>query len=227
MAATSFLDLPLELRSEIYSYSLVCNDAIPLTWPQFHGKPSDRQKLFLSPQILSLNKQIRHEAAQYLYGKNRFSTYSDSSLSFFLREIGPINASMIQHLRFSFPSFRYDAHTGMTLAKNCGFFAILDVLGEKCPSMALLEISVSSSRHLEDHLGFNIRVKKRLDLVDEALDTIDEKFKTLPSLRRVTVDVPEVPLNAHVRERMRRYEWTINPVFWDEEEWQAFYLEQE
>ncbi|KAK6532551.1 hypothetical protein TWF281_006736 [Arthrobotrys megalospora] len=69
---TSFLNLPREIRDEIYSYLLHFNVS-PDPEHQIRSFPWERfDRLGLELSILRVNRQIHDEAAQILYGRNVF-----------------------------------------------------------------------------------------------------------------------------------------------------------
>lgn len=63
MAPLSFLDLPGEIRNQIYKDLLLI---LPLSTPRILGDPP------IYPQILAVCRQVHDEATQILYGANTF-----------------------------------------------------------------------------------------------------------------------------------------------------------
>jgi len=87
--------LPPEIRKEIYTYLLVEDDVIPIKrFPRaISNRTCDTAALQLwwtkrSSQILRVNKLIREEAAQALYGCNKFEFLNAVTLRHFLQQIG-------------------------------------------------------------------------------------------------------------------------------------------
>ncbi|KAL8665341.1 MAG: hypothetical protein Q9168_007725 [Polycauliona sp. 1 TL-2023] len=71
------LELPLELRRQIYTYLLVPSTSlsVPLndtqiTWHDRDDRHRPQTHLFISPQILRVNRQINVEATPILYAQN-------------------------------------------------------------------------------------------------------------------------------------------------------------
>jgi hypothetical protein len=74
---TRFLDIPLELRRQIYHYLLVRED--PIIVKRLLGNPyTPGQSQGLHSNILCVSKQINHEALEVLYGDNTFHVSLES-----------------------------------------------------------------------------------------------------------------------------------------------------
>lgn len=69
---TGFLDLPLEIRLDIYSYLF--------TMPAFSKRKTPDAHVY--PSILLANKQINYEATHLLYGTNTFLAHPNLLASF-------------------------------------------------------------------------------------------------------------------------------------------------
>ncbi|CAK3936123.1 Hypothetical predicted protein [Lecanosticta acicola] len=94
------LNLPAELRNEIYELVLVSSGRIELT--------TTRPKSLREPAFLAISRQIRTEATAIYYGSNTFCRkvyYNDgrrwSLLEKWLRKIGPERCSMLREMVIS------------------------------------------------------------------------------------------------------------------------------
>ena len=96
---TSFLDLPGEIRNEIYKYLLV-HDVTIKPWSGDHA---------LSPNILATNRTILREASSILYGNNCFDFTrwgrSPYWIQVFFGAIGIINMGYFRSICLDFPQF--------------------------------------------------------------------------------------------------------------------------
>jgi hypothetical protein len=77
--ATTFLDLPPELRNEIYSYMLVRKGVVEI---------KTVAPYVLEPALLAVNRQIRSEALTIFYGENTFQIAGSTLITKFLRTAG-------------------------------------------------------------------------------------------------------------------------------------------
>ncbi|KAH8679652.1 hypothetical protein BGZ60DRAFT_524863 [Tricladium varicosporioides] len=110
--AFPFLQLPREVRDQIYTYALTIPEPIvlaasPLELPVFltlDNFPSQQ----LVPNLCLANKKIQAEANEILYSKNTFHFPNPSDLYRFEEDIGPINRTFIHSISIDllFPSDR-------------------------------------------------------------------------------------------------------------------------
>jgi hypothetical protein len=94
----NFLDLPRELRDQIYELALMDQDYTDLgTWYY--------PRSFI-PELLRTNKTVYREATPLLYTHNRFNFITCDSVfvASFLNRIGRENVKHIRHIRIDFPS---------------------------------------------------------------------------------------------------------------------------
>ncbi|KAH6683895.1 hypothetical protein B0J14DRAFT_445250, partial [Halenospora varia] len=100
--ALPFLQLPREVRDQIYTYVLTIPEPIMLpesglALPMFltlDNFPSQR----LVPNLCLVNKQIQAEAAEILYSKNTFHFPNPSDFYRFEEDIGPTNRPFIHSI---------------------------------------------------------------------------------------------------------------------------------
>ncbi|KAF2762446.1 hypothetical protein EJ05DRAFT_506175 [Pseudovirgaria hyperparasitica] len=110
-SATSFLDLPGEIRNEIYGLALTdLNGEISIV-SGLSNHSSAAVDYYGAVQLLRINKQILREARPFLYGKHRMQLYTYQPRSFF-KAIGTINANHIRHIEvFHYPKQRAYGHS--------------------------------------------------------------------------------------------------------------------
>ena len=89
---TTFLDLPAELRNEIYTYALV--ERIPIDVN--HSRPYLRE-----PAMLFVSRQVRPEALSVWYGENKFLIEGSSPAVKFLRSLAPLKLRCLRNVLVS------------------------------------------------------------------------------------------------------------------------------
>jgi hypothetical protein len=99
---TSFLDLPRELRDEIYTQALQMPVPIDigccLPSPGYWHDPVSNPLRPSTPHLLLANKQIHDEATAVLYGTNTFKFPHPGQFSAFNEQIGADNAKQIKNI---------------------------------------------------------------------------------------------------------------------------------
>lgn len=88
----SFLDLPAELRNEVYTQALVQHD--PIVLPYAYEKLS-----FYEPALLNATQWIRAEASPIYYGCNIFEAPSPPSAQKFLKHLSAANIASLRMFR--------------------------------------------------------------------------------------------------------------------------------
>lgn len=146
----SFLDLPGEIRNEIYKHCLVRDK--PIT-------PWKGAKYGLSTEILYLNSQLHHEAVYMLYALNSFNlvrrgadVWDHRVMSWFLGTIGSKNASLLRSIQINYPRvWCYKSETkGRTLMivedhsrEN------YQMIQKSCPDLRTIKIPLGTARFWE------------------------------------------------------------------------------
>ncbi|KAJ8067210.1 hypothetical protein OCU04_004575 [Sclerotinia nivalis] len=197
--STSFLSLPSELRNNIYEQLLAVGEIVP--YGPFRPKG-------LTPTLLLTCKTIHDEASSVLYAQNVFDlTWTAES---FLHRIGRKNASSILHIYISFPYFDYLELHNITLEDASS--RMLAKIQNYCTSLTTLETEVVTTDDGEVRLD-------RLDnfkIVAEALDLVDARFRAIPAIRNIIVNVyEEGPF--YIREEMKNHGWEIHMNKWKED----------
>jgi hypothetical protein len=106
-----FLDLPVEIRLQIYSELLIQSETIVVPWTS--GDWLTTNTVCVYPEILRVNKKIHSEASPILYSENRFKFPGfrfaawDDNIARFLRAIGTYQGKLIRHVAITFPKFDY------------------------------------------------------------------------------------------------------------------------
>ena len=88
---TSLLDLPLELRVQIYKYCLVVGRVYPYASKDLIQSLGGK---FVRPatQLLRVSTQIRHEARSLLYGQNTFVLSDHKDIAIFRRQTSGLHS---------------------------------------------------------------------------------------------------------------------------------------
>ncbi|KAK5659882.1 hypothetical protein OQA88_13345 [Cercophora sp. LCS_1] len=155
------LNLPTEIRLQIYAKLLVLNRPIQLGTDQdpYHPRLWTRTT-GLSPAILRVNKQIHSEATPFLYSNNRFkfpdtsTTTNDDSDSWasteapcfapFVRQI-KANASLLRHIRVDIKSCLPETTWATPVVLSEGWIDLLKLLKTACPHLNTVEMLSESS----------------------------------------------------------------------------------
>lgn len=212
----NIFNFPAEIRFNIYEELLVLSEPIIFkpTWNGFCPQLSLSKRYGLNPALLRTNKRVQAEASPLLYSRNCFGCADlgpDKSAAFtrldrFFSQIGPQMASFLRHLCIDFPSF-IDYQAGST-ALHKDSIKILEFIRDNCTSIATLETSLHNTYLLEcvdRELGTS-------RIAAEALDLLDARFKAMPSLNEVVVNI-YVYYNRgpseNLRKKMHDCGWTI------------------
>jgi hypothetical protein len=111
---TSFLDLPAELRNEIYKHLFLFREPI-IPWKRYNDKK-------IATNLLLTNKTILHEASSILYSSNCFNLirWDPRAITKLLDDIGVFNASRLRCIRVTVPGFcRLDDDSRACLGEYC------------------------------------------------------------------------------------------------------------
>jgi hypothetical protein len=220
-SSTNFLSLPLEIRHQIYEHILIFPTQI-MSWhlprnTHSHGlcewtfsgwstgldHEEDTTKFgSLTPGLLRTNKQIYHEAAGVLYGRNVFELYRDGlqSMKKFFELIGCTNASSIRHLRIEFPYINSLKAGEINLEDNG--IKILELIKTKCTQLRTLTTELYSTIDMEEHLA-----EDTPETATAALEMVNCYFKTLFPLVKIILEVPTASKLPHVRKEIERLGW--------------------
>jgi hypothetical protein len=186
-ATVNFVDLPEPIRNKIYTSVLVVLH--PLYLFQEPGTrvetfAPDRPKQWLA--LIYTNRQISREASAALYGVNHFHLIDDTQqqvylLRSFLDCIGSRNAASLLHICINFPVMEsVDDQPGKSKLRDDSL-QCFKLLHDKCTNLSTLETLV----HHKNSGVF----RKTDEFLREALPPIDAQFKTIPSLKRIIVQV--------------------------------------
>jgi hypothetical protein len=173
--SASFLGLARELRDKIYMHLLVGEEDIDLAEPW--AKPD------LSVGLVSTNRMIQEEAAEILYGQNRFdiSALEETSLTEFLESIGPINSRHMRHIRIDFPGFGMRVQEGgEMLLLDPEIDRMFEQLQNHCCNLRRVTLSRASvdwgASRLNDH--------QRPGFMVEAFDIVESRIRAISARRQ-------------------------------------------
>ena len=209
------LSLPCELRLQIYENLLVTPEPVG---PFCHCRYWRKQALWgrpLEPQILRVCRRVHDEAADVLYKQNAFrleeQDHDDGcvdSIDRFLTGIGH-NAALIRtvcstnwvpYTEQDFtPDWRYGqrAWDSMMTSKEA-----IGCIAQHCPNVTRGEL-----------VGVKPGWWGPNDQVRDCIGHVDEWFRRLPRMRKITAQVyvrrGDAPLSAEVAGMMRGKGWTI------------------
>ncbi|USW59480.1 hypothetical protein Slin15195_G127990 [Septoria linicola] len=153
----SFVDLPAELRNQIYQYCLVTHERLEFRPVHRPGATSSSapenvvilcEPVFPVPQILQSCRHVRDEASAILYGENTFHITNPDCIGWvFFRQIG----QNIRHIRYVSMCFEIDH---WLLAS---FLATL----KPATNLCMLEVAIELMMFAFDW-GLRARVKEEL-----------------------------------------------------------------
>lgn len=207
----SLLSLPAEIRIKVYIQLTVVEG--PILFEAEYGSPSPvlirYRRDGLCPALLRVNKMVFCEAISLLYSKNRFKfpdiltpsfpTTDFAYLSPFIKQIGS-HACLVRHVCLNFPNLHYYGHRYMGLHES------------QIKSLKLIQHSCTSIQTLEFSLNTRTCPLDDLCEVAEALGIIDERRRSMISLKELIVDVQvcgNSMISKSVIARMREYGWTV------------------
>jgi hypothetical protein len=213
--AINFFGFPTEIRLKIYSELLVDSEPIifiadygPSSPPLFRSKRDG-----LCPALLRVNKRVHSEASPLLYSNNRFrfpdiftstpSATDSAHIAPFLSQVGS-QTSLIRHICVAFPTFDDYRHGRARLHE--AHIKNLELIRDTCTSIATLELLLTFPLECANYA---------LDdspIAAEALDLLDTRFKAIPSLKEIIVNISvygEEDLSEDLMKEMRDCGWTV------------------
>jgi hypothetical protein len=214
MCGSTIFDLPRELRNDIYQRVL----RIPHYLYLFQDVGT-RVETFAPMKplrwlaLLQVNRQLHVEAAETLFGTNKFVLQDekppqDRLLNAFLDCIGPMNSASLFHLCMDFPSFEGSM---AELKIRDDSLQRLQLLQEYCTNLATLEMSFSVKhiKNLDEVTG------EGQQLANEAFLQITSQLQSIPSLRTTIVRISGPSPAPSTLEHMRSLGWTILSAYGD------------
>lgn len=208
----NFLGLPRRARDNVYQKLLPVPTQLYLF--QDPGGPVEVFAPDKPPRWLALlytNRQITREAAEVLYGANKFSVQDVTDrevvlLRKFLFDIGPVNASFLSHLVISFPVI--EGQTGQFQLRQDSL-QTLQLLQERCTSLKTLETHVH--RNNSEGILPSSRDSDGTLLTQEALSKVHEQFRDIPLLEKVIVRVFDGKPPPEMMELLEGFGWVVLP----------------
>ncbi|KFZ17306.1 hypothetical protein V501_01798 [Pseudogymnoascus sp. VKM F-4519 (FW-2642)] len=175
----NFLELPSELRNQIYELCLLHKEPLAL-WTGFN------QRHELSTSLLRTNKTLHHEASSILYAYNRFdfTIATPERIALFLQTIGRVNAGYIQHVSVDFPIFYHGELSGVTLLDDS--ISIFASIQGSCVNLSTLTAFMGSALTME----FELDEQGNPETIPRVLKLVDTLFRaTSPLLKTIIVGV--------------------------------------
>ncbi|KAL4781517.1 hypothetical protein BJX76DRAFT_13720 [Aspergillus varians] len=198
--ASSLLDLPGEIRNQVYAHLLV--RTLPVVF--FYRKKG------LAPSIIYTNKKIHQEARSILYSCNCFDlTGGFIATRDFLGAIGRNNAGLIQSVRIFFPGVKgmledddEEVTSENIQSKMVGFLASHGVRPRRITTTWQSSAGLISQL---DSLG-------GMDSVHKTLALLDARFRSSESTREIVVEVYHDIISKDVERAMESYGWEVRRV---------------
>ena len=205
----NFSNTTVEIRLQIYSELLVHSG--PIDFVADYGPPSPRlfrcQRVGLCPAVLRVSRMMHREASPLLYSSNCFrfpevfTRPPSAHISPFLNQIGS-HARLIRHICIPFPTFDYPLPASAVLhevhIKN------LELIRDTCTGIQTLELSVPP-----ENCDYAL---SQPEIAAEALNLLDTRFKSIPSLEEIIVNLqvyPQEDSSDDVTETWHGYGWTV------------------
>ncbi|MCJ1402140.1 hypothetical protein MMC11_005359 [Xylographa trunciseda] len=202
---TNFLNLPSEIRNNIYEQLLVLQEPVVCLNSPWLGYSYIRA---LTPGLLLANKTVHHEASSLLYSLNRFDFTNCTSkhVVSFLEQIGRNNANYIRHICVDFPEFHFlDLHDVTLTDDSVG---ILAKFQSDCNKLGTLTTSLQSTNTMELKLDALDHPK----IVAKAMALVNARFRAISTLQEIIVEVCEDGPNDYIRREMKGHGWTIRVI---------------
>jgi hypothetical protein len=199
----NFLNLPIEIRNEIYKKVLALPQ--PLHLFQDPGCPVESfipGKPYRWLALLYTNRQISEEARASLYRFNSFTFQEVENgrvLEDFINSIGHFNAGSLSHLCFDFPATE-SMHGETSLRESS--LQRLQLLQKECGSLAKLEIFIYSRNS-------KLLIEQDSTSVREVLSEINRQFGYISSLRKIIVRVYSGSPAPSVKEFLQGLGWIV------------------
>ncbi|KAK8068543.1 hypothetical protein PG996_007655 [Apiospora saccharicola] len=174
----NFLDLPRELRDQVYELCLVGEKLVQprhAPWSAWarcvdHG---------LTTGLLRVSKSVYREASCVLYSRNIFDLRLTGNIAGFLQHIGCRNAAYIRHAIILFPEFD---------SLQLGHVSLEDGFAD---NLASIRIHCTHLHTITLYQWYTSQMQKEEDkpeVITEAMNLIDAQLRTIPSLRNIMTD---------------------------------------
>lgn len=195
----NFLDLPSELRNQVYELCLLHEEPID-PWDDY----GPQRELTLG--LLLANKTVHREATSFFYAQNcfDFTLTTPEDVASFLETIGRDNADYIRHIRIDFPNLRDLEPGNVTIEEdNIGIFAHIR---SACANLSTLKTSLDST----DAMVYKLDTLDHPNVVNEALTLVNTQFRAFLHLSDIIVKMHEDNLTLYMKTMMENHGWTLS-----------------
>jgi hypothetical protein len=208
----NFSNIAIEIRLLIYSELLV--NSGPIDFIADYGPPSPplfrRQRDGLYPAVLCVSRMMHREASPVLYSSNCFrfpevfttlSAPTSAHIGPFLNQIGS-HARLIRHICIPFPTFDYPQPASAILHE--AHIENLGIIRDTCAGIQTLELLVPP-----EHCNYALSHDA---IAAEALNLLDIRFKSIPSLEEIIVNFevyPERDSSNGLTKTIHGFGWTV------------------
>lgn len=208
----NFSNIAVEIRLRIYSELLVNPE--PINFIASYGPPSPPlrrcQRDGLYPAVLCVSRMMHREASPVLYSSNCFrfpevfttlSAPASAHIGPFLNQIGS-HARLIRHICIPFPTFDYPLPAKAILHE--AYIKNLEIIRDIYTGIQTLELLVPP-----EHCNYAL---SHYTIAAEALNLLDIRFKSIPSLEEIIVNFevyPEEDSGDDLTKIIHGYRWII------------------
>lgn len=188
----TFLDLPGEIRNEIYKLALVQKKPIPIN--QQYGKA-----VKLNMALFRTCKVVHEEASPLFYSLNQLdcADVSEAKIASFLARIGHRNASYISHMILDFPEFDVhwppDETEGVSVELFRRSMQLFASIRELSPRLTMVTLRLQDAEYTLKYLECALRadMSDREEIVRQVFPLVDAQFRNISSLKTIVLEVRE------------------------------------
>lgn len=192
----SFLDLPRELRDQVYGHCLVGDKGslCPPFIPYFE----------VTTGLFRVSKSVYREASCVFYSQNTINLSGPESIVPYLKKIGSLNAEHIRRVLIAFPGFSSLELGHVALGDEF----VDDLASIRCYCPHLHTVIINELYSHSSHLDIYERSEKP-EVLTEALSLVDSQLRTIPSLRNILINTSEDYLHDCAKREFACHQWTI------------------
>ena len=167
--------------------------------------------------LFRMNKVVGREACSFFYSRNCFDLmhqaecrsagWKSEAPPSLVKEIGPSNASCIQHIRIGCPEFSASETGDVTLTENK--IAGIATIQSRCPNIKTIRVPASLNPDL------HILANAHRGIIAKALSLLDPLLRASPLLQDIIVEgnifyTGEFFLSSEgVREEIKKLGWKL------------------
>ncbi|KAF2755604.1 hypothetical protein EJ05DRAFT_478582 [Pseudovirgaria hyperparasitica] len=210
MTAITFLDLPAEIRNEIYRLAL----ELPMSMPVLVLGLCGLQSCPTITNLLLTNKAVYSEASSLLYAETifDFSKCAVHTAISFIDKCGPRNASYMRHLLIKSPLLSEPFHGDDAFPEDIQ--ELLSKIGHCCLGLHTITMELYSANTMEQLIDS----AESPMIISKAIELVDYRLRAIPSLETIKIRLYEVGPTV-VRSHMQSRGWLIETHDDDDDAW--------